>query len=120
VGALDTPWAQVASIWSKAGMAWQMQKRGGHGAKSIAIVLTLLSLAFLLQATPHEHANGQDEAACRLCQVAHVSAIPAVSGLVLNVPLVPVGEVAVPRVLSAIESFSLHSDPRAPPTLALC
>lgn len=100
-------------------MGWQAQRSGGRWAKSIAIALTLLSLVFLLQVTPHEHANGQDEAACRLCQVAHVSAIPAVSGIVLSVPLVPVGEVVTPRVLGTTDSFSLHSDPRAPPTPAL-
>jgi hypothetical protein len=100
-------------------MGWQVQKLGGRWAKSAAIALALLSLVFLLQATPHQHTNGQDEAACRLCQAAHVSAIPAVSGIVFSVPLVPVGEVSAPRILAATENFPLHSDPRAPPAEAL-
>lgn len=100
-------------------MGWQVQKSGSHWARSIAVALALLSLVFLLQVTPHEHAKGQDEAACRLCQVAHVSVIPAVSGIVFSVPLVPVGEVAAPRVLAASESFFFHADPRAPPAEGL-
>jgi hypothetical protein len=91
------------------------RKTGGRGAKSLAIAVALLSLIFLLQVTPHGHANGQDEAACRLCQAAHVSAIPAISGVVLSVPFEAVGEVTSPRVLVITESFSRHSDPRAPP-----
>jgi hypothetical protein len=100
-------------------MGWQVKRSGARGARSIAVALALLSLIFLLQVTPHEHANGQDEAACRLCQVAHVSAIPAVSGIVSSVPLVAVGEITAPRVLAASESFFFHADPRAPPALAL-
>jgi hypothetical protein len=100
-------------------MGWRVQKSGGQWARSIAIALALLSLIFLLQVTPHEHANGQDEAACRLCQVAHVSTIPTVSGIVFSVPLVVVGEVATPRVLTASDSFFFHADPRAPPVAGL-
>jgi hypothetical protein len=100
-------------------MGWQVQRSGGRWAKSVAVTLALLSLVFLLQVTPHEHANGQDEAACRLCQAAHVSAIPAVSGTVLSVPLVAIGEVAAPRVQATSESFPLHADPRAPPAETL-
>jgi hypothetical protein len=88
-------------------------------ASSLACALALLSLLFLLQVTPHGHANGQDEAACRLCQAAHISVTPALSGMVLSVPLVPLGEVAAPSFLAARESFFSHSDPRAPPAEVL-
>ena len=37
-------------------------------ARPAAFTLALFLLAFLLQVTPHIHANGQDEAACNLCQ----------------------------------------------------
>jgi len=100
-------------------MGWSIYRTGGCQGKAIAIALALLSLIFLLQVTPHEHANGQDEAACRLCQAAHVSVIPAVSGIAFSVPLVPVGEVAAPRVPFTSESFPLHADPRGPPAEAL-
>ena len=84
-------------------------------ARSLTFALALISLVFLLQIAPHGHSNGQEEAACRLCQAAHVSATPAVSGVVVTVPLVPVGEVATPSIGSTTESFLRHSDPRAPP-----
>jgi hypothetical protein len=83
--------------------------------RPLAFALALLSLLFLLQVTPHTHTNGQDEAACGLCQAAHVGATPAVSGIVLSVPLVAVGKVSAPIVLAANENFFLHSDPRGPP-----
>jgi hypothetical protein len=84
-------------------------------ARSLALALALLSLVFLLQVTPHGHTNSQDEANCRLCQAAHVSATPVVSGIVLSVPLVAVGEVAAPSAPVSTESFFSHSDPRGPP-----
>jgi hypothetical protein len=84
-------------------------------ARCLAFALALLSLVFLLQVTPHGHANGQDEAACRLCQAAHVSATPAVSEIVLSVPLVPVGEVVAPDASTVTESFFGHFDSRGPP-----
>jgi hypothetical protein len=99
-----------------------LRHESGYGsrrlARSLALALALLSLVFLLQVTPHGHSNSQDEAACRLCQAAHVSAIPVVSGIVLSVPLVAVGEVAAPNALVSTESFFSHSDPRAPPAVA--
>jgi hypothetical protein len=94
-------------------------KSGWRLGRSLAFALALLSLLFLLQVTPHTHANGQDEAACGLCQAAHISVTPVVSGIVLNVPLVAIGKVAAPVVLTANESFLSHSDPRAPPAEVL-
>jgi hypothetical protein len=88
-------------------------------ARPLAFALALLSLVFLLQVTSHGHANGQDEAACRLCQAAHISVTPAISGIVLSVPLVPVGEIAAECVHPSTEIFYSHSDPRAPPAEVL-
>jgi hypothetical protein len=95
------------------------QKPGRQLARSLAFALTLLSLLFLLQVTPHGHANGQDEAACRLCQAAHLGVIPTVSEIVSSVPLVPVSEVAAADLGIAAESFFRHSDPRGPPVEVL-
>ena len=86
-------------------------------AKSLAIALGLLSLLFLLQVTTHSHASGQDEPACRLCQVAHLGVAPAVSALVLGVPLVSFGQVTDTVTAHTSESFSEHSPSRAPPSL---
>jgi hypothetical protein len=96
-----------------------LHKSGRRLARPLALTLALLSLIFLLQVTPHGHANGHDEAACRLCQAAHVSSTPAVSGIVLSIPLVPVGETAAPTAGTPTESFFSHSDPRAPPVEVL-
>jgi hypothetical protein len=85
-------------------------------AKPLAIALGLLSLLFLLQVTTHSHANGQHESACRLCQVAHLGVAPAVSALVLSVPLVSFGQVTASVALNVSEPFSEHSHSRAPPS----
>lgn len=86
-------------------------------AKPLAIALGLLSLLFLLQVTTHSHANGQDESACRLCQVAHLGVAPAVSAPVLSVPLISYGQVTDTVSLNISECFSSHSPSRAPPSL---
>jgi len=97
-----------------------LANKSGRGlARPVAFALAVLSLLFLLQVAPHGHANGHDEAACQLCQAAHVSVTPVVSGIVLSVPLVPVGEIAAPSAGVASESFFSHSDPRAPPAEVL-
>ena len=85
-------------------------------AKPLAIALGLLSLLFLLQVTAHSHANGQDESACRLCQVAHLGVAPAVSALVLSIPLISFGQVTPNVTLHASECFSEQSPSRAPPS----
>jgi hypothetical protein len=85
-------------------------------ARPLAFVLCLLSFLFLLQVTAHSHANGQDESACRLCQVAHLGVAPAVSALILSVPLVSLGPVAACATVHTSEPFSEHSPSRAPPS----
>jgi len=86
-------------------------------AKPLAIALGLLSLLFLLQVTTHAHANGQDESACRLCQIAHLGVAPAVSLQALSVPLVSYGQVTATVTLHVSASLSEHSPSRAPPSL---
>jgi hypothetical protein len=97
-------------------MQQPVRERRRRLARSLALALALLSLVFLLQVTPHGHANGQDEAACRLCQAAHLGVIPTVSAIAPSVPLVPVSQVAALAVDVVSESFLSHSDPRAPPS----
>jgi hypothetical protein len=84
-------------------------------AKPLAFALGLLSLLFLLQVTTHAHANGQDESACRLCQVAHLGVVTAVSPLELSVPLVSFGRVTATVDPGVREFFSEQSPSRAPP-----
>jgi hypothetical protein len=84
-------------------------------ARPVALTLALLSLAFLLQVTPHSHANGQDEAACRLCQVAHLGVTPAVAVVSFSIPIVSFSEVVICSEVSLAELPSGHSSSRAPP-----
>ena len=84
-------------------------------ARPVALALALISLAFLVQVTPHFHANGQDEAACRLCQVAHLGVAPAVAVVALSIPIVSCGEVAVCPEVSFAEPPSGRSSSRGPP-----
>ena len=91
------------------------QERRRRLDECLALALALLSLVFLLQVTAHSHANGHDEAACRLCQVAHLGVIPTVSGIASSIPLAPVSAVATFTLGIVSESFLSHSDPRAPP-----
>jgi hypothetical protein len=88
-------------------------------AKPFAFALALLSLVFLLQVATHSHANGHDEPACRLCQVAHLGVAPAVAALVLSVPLVSFGHVAANVTLEVSEYFSEDSPSRAPPSFVV-
>jgi hypothetical protein len=84
-------------------------------ARPVALTLALLSLAFLLQVTPHSHANGQDEAACRLCQVAHLGVTSAVAVVSFSIPIVSFSEFVVCLEVSFAEQPSGHSYSRAPP-----
>ena len=83
----------------------------------MAFALALVSLFFLLQVAPHAHANGQDDPACRLCQVAHIGIVPALSGILLSLTLLYFGEIPGLICLHFAETFSAQSPSRAPPTL---
>jgi hypothetical protein len=86
-------------------------------ATSVIVSLALLSFFFLLQVAPHSHADGHDDAACRICQIAHIGVAPAVSAVLLNPVLFYFGEFHSPRSLHLIDSFSPQSPSRAPPAL---
>jgi hypothetical protein len=93
---------------------------GGHPifrrlARPVALTLALLSLAFLLQVIPHSHANGQDEATCSLCQVAHLGVATAVAVISFSIPFVSLGQIAITSEVSLTEHPSGSSSPRAPP-----
>ena len=81
-------------------MQWFAHKSMRRIARPLVFVFALLSLVFLLQVTPHGHANRQHEAACTLCQVAHVGVTPAISHIVLSDPL----ELRVPDLADLVAS----------------
>ena len=85
-------------------------------AMSVIVSLALLSFFFLLQVAPHSHADGHDDAACRICQIAHVGVAPVVSALLLNPVLLYFGEILAPRSPHFIDSFFADAPSRAPPT----
>ena len=84
---------------------------------SVAVALALVSLFFLLQVAPHSHANGQDDPACRLCQVAHIGIAPALEITLLSVILLYFGEISAVVSLHSAEPFFAQSASRAPPAL---
>jgi len=86
-------------------------------ATSVIVSLALLSFFFLLQVAPHSHADGHDDAACRICQIAHIGVAPTVSAVLLNPVLRYFGEIASPRIFHFIDTFSADSPSRAPPSL---
>jgi len=88
-------------------------------AKPLACVLALVALAFLTQVAPHSHATDHDEAACRLCQVAHLGVAPAISVATLSAPMVSFGLVAADSLPSLAEHFFGQSSSRAPPAVVL-
>jgi hypothetical protein len=90
---------------------------GRRRATSVIVLLALLSFFFVLQVAPHSHADGHDEAACRICQIAHIGVAPAVSAVLLNPVLLYFGEILAPRSLNFIDSFSADAPSRAPPAL---
>jgi hypothetical protein len=88
-------------------------------SRGLALALALVSLFFLLQVTPHGHANSQDEAACRLCQVAHIGVTPALSAVILSAPMMEFCAVSLQTVGAAPESAADNSPSRAPPSFVL-
>jgi len=85
--------------------------------RAVAGGLACLLFVFLLQVIPHSHANGQDESACRLCQVAHLGVTPAVAEVSLDVPLLQLGSVAALTISVDAQFYFAHSPSRAPPLL---
>ena len=88
-------------------------------AKPLACLLAVFALTFLLQVAPHLHASNHDEAACRLCQVAHLGVAPAVALPWISAPLVSFGTITAVVTASLAEFFLEQSPSRAPPRFAL-
>lgn len=87
--------------------------------RPLVSILALVALLYFAQVLPHAHANGQDEAACRLCQVGHIGVTPAISAPTLVAPFVSFGTVVALPELTASQTFSEHSPSRAPPSIEL-
>jgi hypothetical protein len=93
----------------------------GHKMRSdwvrvFVLTLAVLSVLFAAQALKHTHAKGQNEAACQVCQAAHLGAAPASGSVSLVSPLLAT-EYVQPVLVTIHEERFFHDSPsRAPPT----
>ena len=85
----------------------------------MGVALAVVALIFLVQAVSHSHPDGQEQAACQLCQIAHTGIVATAAVCVPFAALVPTGPVEQPTLFLHEEDFSFGSPARAPPTEAL-
>jgi hypothetical protein len=84
--------------------------------KVLAFTLAVFSVLFLAQVLTHSHAKGQSEAACQICQAAHLGTAPTAGAESLSSPLLATGHVQ-PFILTIHQELFFHDSPsRAPPT----
>jgi len=81
----------------------------------LALTMSVVFVVFCAQALGHSHTNGQDEAACQLCQAAHIG--PAQASVTPSLaPFLTAGYVQ-PFVVTIHQEFFFHDSPsRAPPS----
>jgi hypothetical protein len=84
-------------------------------ARTLALAIACCMLVFLVQVVVHDHENGQNEAACRVCHAAHIGIAPAINALLLAAPLSLNGCVREIAVQFHKDLFSHDSPSRAPP-----
>jgi len=84
-------------------------------ARALALSIACCIVLFLVQVVVHDHANGQNEAACRVCHAAHIGAGPAINPLLLAAPLPAAGVVREIVLTFSKELFDHDSPSRAPP-----
>jgi hypothetical protein len=84
-------------------------------AKALAMVLVCCITLFLVQVVVHTHAKGHNEAACRVCHIAHVNFSPAAGAFLLHQPLADNGRVQESSGGFHKEFFANDSPSRAPP-----
>ena len=81
----------------------------------LALSMAVLFVLFVGQALNHFHARGQNEAACQVCQAAHIGAAQKALNPSLFSPLLAIGYVR-PFVVTIHQEFFFHDAPsRAPP-----
>jgi hypothetical protein len=85
--------------------------------RALAVALALVALIFSVQTFSHTHPDGQEQAACQLCQIAHVGILTSFSAPVAVAPLAPTGQIQQPILVIHEEQFSFASPSRAPPAL---
>jgi hypothetical protein len=82
----------------------------------LALSLAVLFVLFVGQALNHSHERGQNEAACQVCQAAHIGSSPKALTPSLCSPLLAIGYIQ-PFVVTIYQEFYFHDAPsRAPPS----
>jgi hypothetical protein len=84
-------------------------------AKALAVALVCCITLFLVQVVVHAHDKGHNEAACRVCHVAHAGSLPATSAFALDEPLHVNGSVHENSRKFNKNLFVNDSPSRAPP-----
>jgi hypothetical protein len=84
-------------------------------ARAFALGIACCIVLFLVQIVVHDHATGQNEAACRVCHAAHIGSGPAINVLLLAAPLLTSGVVREAVLPFHKELFGHDSPSRAPP-----
>jgi len=91
-------------------------KMRANSVRALALSLTALFVFFAAQVLSHSHAKGQNEAACQVCQAAHLGTAPTAGTTSVFGPLFATGYVQ-PFVITIHQEFFFHDSPsRAPPT----
>jgi hypothetical protein len=84
-------------------------------ARALALGIAYCIVLFLVQIVVHDHATGQDEAACPVCHAAHIGPGPTTNALLLAAPLLTNSVVREAVLSFSKELFSHDSPSRAPP-----
>jgi hypothetical protein len=87
--------------------------------RAMGVALAVVTLIFIVQTLSHSHPNGQEQAACQLCQIAHAGILATACVSVPIAALVPTGQVEQSALYIPEEHFSSGSPARAPPTEVL-
>jgi hypothetical protein len=84
--------------------------------RTVGVTLAIVALIFLVETVSHSHPDGQEQAACQLCQIAHTGIVATATVCVPFAALVPTGPVEQPSLFLHDEDFSFGFPARAPPT----
>jgi hypothetical protein len=92
------------------------KRPSGNAIRLLALTLSVFTVFFVALSTCHFHSNGQDDAACRLCQAAHAGISTPQAAQEAPVPLVE--RTDLPRHVLFVHSelFLPSASPRAPPS----
>jgi hypothetical protein len=84
-------------------------------SRALAASLACCLLLFLVQIVVHNHQNGGNDGACRVCHSAHFASLPGSAALLLTLPLLPQERLYVIASNFHQRLFANDSPSRAPP-----